>query len=1214
MKMKKKLLWGICSWILTVAMVLGIFSCTQLSACASTSSSVKATINKQSDSGTWAEYNYTVKNGTSRAITDVKIKIPVTGNLAGFQCWGMNAVYSNGVITITHTAQIKAGETFSCTNNAKLGFTGGATLGKPTVTFTYAPKETSSSKLKYSVTGATKSLSKSETPVGIHGALTLKTVSGYNAPIIVDQNGDPYQLRGASTHGIQWSQMSAYVNKKSFQSLRDEWGVNTVRLACYVTQDGYLRGHQSDMDKKIQEGVKAATDLGMYVIIDWHIHAENPLDYMNEANTFFKKYATKYKSYDNVIFEICNEPVGVPWYNGSGRDLYTYCKKISKTIRNCGSNALIICGTNTWSQDVDQVAAKPLANDGIKNVLYSFHFYSGTHYGDLMNKFKTANAAGTPVFVTEFGVCDASGNGNFDTANADAWINLCDSYNISYCCWSLCNKDESASYLKPSCTKTEGGWTSSDVATTGIWLINTYRAHEEKEKVRSIKLSGKGTIASVNAGYKSAGKATIKITNNGGVNIKNLSAKLSSGKNFTITKKLASTNLAKGKSVSIQISLKAGLGVGTYTDTLTVKTGTVKKTLKITQKVTAVPVTSVKLDKTTAAIKGGSALTLKATVLPTNATNKNVTWSTSNKEVATVSSSGKVTAKSTGKATITVKTKNGGYTAKCVVNVTNPLSDFSFAKDAGKITIGDSKKLTITTKPANPDPYTIQWESDNPDVLSIDADGTLTANDYGTANIKAVANGIEKTTAITVVHPLEGIQLNASKVIMEEEQQDIITALPVPADAILGDVTFVSADNSVATVDSKGCITAVHNGSTVITAKCSSNGSEFTAQYTVEVFYLTFKNTETNIKDRTLYNEILKNYDKNGDGAVTRDEVLDVTELDLHGKNITSIAGLNYFTGLKKLDLSGNAITDVSPIANLSLDYLNLENNKITSIAPWRGGKLAAAMKTAAASHDMAYYDKVTGTLTQKYSIGKGNQIQLKEAATVLPDNVINYKIRKWNASSGVYTASTEKWSDSEAFIKPYKSKNLKVTVLTPKSIKIKWSASKNADGYEVYRKAKGEKSYTKIYTAKAGVLSFIDKKAKKGVRYAYRVRPYVSAKYDNGSSYRIYAQYTPTVSRTAIVKPSKPAKISLAARKSYVKLTWGKSKNADGYRIYRKVSGTSKYKCIKTIKSAKTLSYNDKTVKKGKKYTYRVRPYIKDAYGRVSYGSYSKAKSVKAK
>lgn len=339
-------------------------------------------------------------------------------------------------------------------------------------------------RLKYSVKGKTKKVAKSKTPVGMHGRLRLKKVKGYDAPIIVDKNGKPFQLRGASTHGIQWGEMAPYVNKKAFQSLRDEWGVNAVRLACYVTQGGYVNGGsyvQAAMDKKIEEGVKAARELGMYVIIDWHIHAENPLDYTTEAKRFFKKYAKKYRSYENVIFEICNEPTGVEWYNGSGRDLYTYGKTICRTIRKTGNNSLIVCGTNTWSQDVDDVAKKPLSKAGIKNVLYTFHFYSATHYDYLMDKVKKATADGTPIFVTEFGVCDASGNGNYDLANANKWIKLCDRYNISYCCWSLCNKNESASYIKPQCSKLSN-WKGSDLSTTGKWLVNTYRARAKKSK------------------------------------------------------------------------------------------------------------------------------------------------------------------------------------------------------------------------------------------------------------------------------------------------------------------------------------------------------------------------------------------------------------------------------------------------------------------------------------------------------------------------------------------------------------------------------------------------------------------------------------------------------------------------------------------------------------------------------------------------------------
>ena len=168
------------------------------------------------------------------------------------------------------------------------------------------------------------------------------------------------------------------------------------------------------------------------------------------------------------------------WYTG-GNDLYSYCKDIAGIIRDCGSKALIVCGTNNWSQDVEDVAKKPLKDDGFEDIMYTFHFYSGTHYEDKRQKVRTAVAAGTPIFVTEFGICDASGNGGYDTANADEWIEFLDSMNISYACWSFCNKGESASYLKTSCNKTTGGFEESDLTTTGIWLVNTYRAHQDAE-------------------------------------------------------------------------------------------------------------------------------------------------------------------------------------------------------------------------------------------------------------------------------------------------------------------------------------------------------------------------------------------------------------------------------------------------------------------------------------------------------------------------------------------------------------------------------------------------------------------------------------------------------------------------------------------------------------------------------------------------------------
>ena len=329
--------------------------------------------------------------------------------------------------------------------------------------------DASGTRLRYAVKGKNKPMARSKTPFGQHGRLSVGHAKGFKQPVILDKHKKYVQLRGVSTHGLQW--YPQYVNQKAMRSLRDEWGINTVRLAVYPREGGYLEGSQAKMDAKIKTAVKAADKLGMYVIIDWHVLNYNPNDDLAQVQNFFKTYAAKYKNNAHVIFEICNEPTHTKWFDGSGRDLYTYCKTVSKTIRDSGSDAIILCGTNTWSQDIDEVAKKPL---GVKNVMYTLHFYAGTHRDDVQNKLKQAVDSKTPIFASEFGICDASGNGGYDIDNANRWMTLLTNNGISFTCWSLCNKDESASCLKPSCDKTSQ-WQASDLNTTGIWLVNTCR-------------------------------------------------------------------------------------------------------------------------------------------------------------------------------------------------------------------------------------------------------------------------------------------------------------------------------------------------------------------------------------------------------------------------------------------------------------------------------------------------------------------------------------------------------------------------------------------------------------------------------------------------------------------------------------------------------------------------------------------------------------------
>ena len=300
-----------------------------------------------------------------------------------------------------------------------------------------------------------------------HGRLKVK---GTN---IADKNGKTVRLKGVSSHGINWDVGYPYITEKTFKTLRDKWKVNTVRLAMY-TQDynGYCVTDVSSRKKlldTIDTGVKAAKKLGLYVIIDWHVlNDRTPLKYQEKAKKFFAQMSKKYASYQNVLYEICNEPNGnVTWT----KDIRPYANRMIKQIRKYDKKNIIIVGTPTWSQDVDVVSEKPLKQ---KNIMYALHFYAATHKADLRNKLKTAHQNGLPVFVSEFSICDASGNGAIDKKSADQWMKLLNQYKIGYVSWNLSNKAETSSLLKNSCSKT-GNFKKSDLSKSGVYIYKYWK-------------------------------------------------------------------------------------------------------------------------------------------------------------------------------------------------------------------------------------------------------------------------------------------------------------------------------------------------------------------------------------------------------------------------------------------------------------------------------------------------------------------------------------------------------------------------------------------------------------------------------------------------------------------------------------------------------------------------------------------------------------------
>lgn len=279
---------------------------------------------------------------------------------------------------------------------------------------------------------------------------------------LTDESGNIIQLRGVSTHGISW--FPDYVNYDAFATLRDDWGANVVRIAMYPEEyNGYLSGGDKDSLKQIiDNGVNYATELGMYVIIDWHVLNYAPSRHTQEACDFFAEMASKYSGHDNVIYEICNEPVGADWNS----DIKPYAETVIGTIRKYDDHALILVGTNTWSQDVDSVVGNTL-DDG--NVMYVAHFYAGTHKENIRNKISTALNAGVPVFISECSICDASGNGGIDYASASEWLDFMNSNQLSFIAWSLSNKAETSALIS-SGYSAKSGWSDGDLSETGRWF------------------------------------------------------------------------------------------------------------------------------------------------------------------------------------------------------------------------------------------------------------------------------------------------------------------------------------------------------------------------------------------------------------------------------------------------------------------------------------------------------------------------------------------------------------------------------------------------------------------------------------------------------------------------------------------------------------------------------------------------------------------------
>lgn len=289
--------------------------------------------------------------------------------------------------------------------------------------------------------------------VSYNGALKLDGVD------IVNQYNEKFQLKGMSSHGLQW--YGNLINEENIKVLKDDWNSNIFRVAMYTDEGGYL-SNKSLYDTLIEK-VDMIIKNDMYVVIDWHILKDNnPKTHLTEAKDFFEKVSKKYKDTPNVIYEICNEPNGnTTWDN----DIKPYADDVIKVIRENSKDSIIIVGTPTWSQDVLDPINNKIED---KNVMYALHFYAGTHTDWLRQRLSDARKNNIPIFVSEWGTTNADGNGGVYLDESTKWINFMNENNISWINWSLSDKNESSAILKPGTN--EKGFSDNDLTESGKFI------------------------------------------------------------------------------------------------------------------------------------------------------------------------------------------------------------------------------------------------------------------------------------------------------------------------------------------------------------------------------------------------------------------------------------------------------------------------------------------------------------------------------------------------------------------------------------------------------------------------------------------------------------------------------------------------------------------------------------------------------------------------
>ncbi|WP_228979291.1 glycoside hydrolase family 5 protein [Streptomyces sp. DH12] len=308
------------------------------------------------------------------------------------------------------------------------------------------------------------------TPAAVNGRLRVCGTK------LCNQYGKPVQLRGMSTHGLQWYRQC--VTSGSLDALATDWKADVLRVSMYVQEGGYETDPRKYTDL-VHSVIEQATARGMYAIVDWHmLDPGDPHYNLSRAKTFFTEIAQRHRGKTNLLYEIANEPSGVSWPR-----IKSYAEQLIPVIRAQDPNTPVLVGTRAWSSfgvsegaNESEVVAAPV---NASNIMYTFHFYASSHREAYLDTLSRA-ADRLPVFVTEFGTQNYAGEGADDFAMSQRYLDLMAAKKISWVNWNFSDDHRTGAVFKPGTCGAGGPWTgTAPLKPAGVWIRDRIRTPDD---------------------------------------------------------------------------------------------------------------------------------------------------------------------------------------------------------------------------------------------------------------------------------------------------------------------------------------------------------------------------------------------------------------------------------------------------------------------------------------------------------------------------------------------------------------------------------------------------------------------------------------------------------------------------------------------------------------------------------------------------------------